>query len=198
VTLGNWILASGIWLGFKTASSARANLGVWVCATVSGLGLVWFLDRATVSAHTVATWWIACGLFLAMSAWRALKQRSAVGWSDFIEMIGEAIGLGFGTGLWIALGFGMAIGALLSVSFGHQARLMLDRLSSLTVGAVGLNDLWAGLHGNLPAHHLSWIWAVPWLMAGEYFVIVSDDRPGWPAKRSRAKPRWPRKGGFAR
>ncbi len=198
MTLTNWILLSGIWLGFKTGAGARASAWRWAVATAAGLGLLGLVERTTISHQTVAVWWIGCGVFLEISAWRALIQRPGTSWSDFVEMMGGALCLGFGTGLWLPLAAGMVVGGLLAVAVDPHGRRVFERMSSITLGAVGLNDFWAGMHGNLPAHHLSWLWAVPWLMAGEWFVIFSGDKRGWPSKPKGPAPQTPQKGDFAR
>lgn len=198
MTLSDWILINGIWLGFKTAASSRSSPGRGLLAALAGLGFVGFLVRITVAAQTVSLWWVGCGVILEISAWRALRGSRRMVWSDWIETVGAALCLGFGTGLWEPLAFGVAAGGLISVSVGQQGRLGVERLSSITLGAVGLNDFWAGIHGNLPAHHLSWLWAVPWLIAGECFVIFSAESRGWQPRPKRLAPRWPRPRDFAR
>ncbi len=200
MSLADWILANGIWLGFKTgyASSMgrRRQWGIfWLGAA---LVLVFEVQRHLVDPQAIRIWWLCSGGVLEIAAWRSLRGHYGVGLSDFIETVGAAICLGLGTGLWLSLSTGLLVGGLLSLAVSGSASFALERLAPVSLGAVGLNDLWAGIYGNLPAHQLSWFWALPWLIAGELLVIFSDERQSRPPIPLKSKPRWPRRHDFAR
>ena len=188
MTLADWMLLNGMWIGLRTALSGRRHRRRLLLGMAgAAVALVLAAIHADVVSHRVlSVWWIASGLFLSLTAARHLLGATGTVFSELTEAVGTVLCLGLGTGLWTPLAVGAAIGMLAAVGLGHWSESWLDPIAAITLGAVGLNNLWAGLHGNLPAHHLSSLWALPWLIAGEICLLL-----GGGARATTATPRRP-------
>ncbi len=198
MTLSDWMLLNGMWIGLRTALSGHRHQRhlIWGLA---GAALVVALAATHANAvpnPVLSGWWVVSGLFLSVTAARHLLGATGTVISELTEAVGTVLGLGLGSGLWTPLAVGVTIGVLAAVSLGHWPEPWLDPIAAITLGAVGFNNLWAGVHGNLPAHHLSALWALPWLIAGEICLALNAGARATRPTRPRPPRRWLRPRGF--
>lgn len=195
--LFDWVLLSGVWIGFSAFRGATSRPGaVRALFVAAGTAAAALLARTgPIPTGSWRLWWTLSGLVLVWAALLRTTGRKRAGWAEMWEALASALGLGFLTGMWQPLGVGVAAGALLArglTPIPPEIGPVLETIGGLSLGGVGLRDLAAGLVGLWPSHHLSWLWAAPWLLIGEIHVVSRERREARPRRPGLERPRPPR------
>lgn len=200
--LFDWVLLSGVWIGFSAFRGvAPRPQAIWMLLVAGGIGGALLLWRmGPIPAGSWRLWWTLSGLVLVWAALVRVTGQQRARWAETWDALVSALGLGFLTGMWQPLGVGVVAGAILArglTPLPAGIGPVMETLGGLSLGGVGLRDLAAGVAGIWPPHHLSWLWVTPWLLIGEIHAVVRARRAGI-SRRAGPEPPRPPRGGFAR
>lgn len=184
-----WVLTAATAVGLHTG---MANLSEktspirraihWIFAGVLVIFVAHHLD------HTrLPIWFFLSGSFLVgLAGWRLSFGRRALGtWGATMEASLAIVALWVVSADALAVIVGLVVGLLLAIGifptwFTQQA--WVHELETLTLGAVGLQDVAHTVIGRLPpAEHVDWLWMVPWLVWADFTARSGASRSS-PAK----------------
>ncbi len=138
-------------------------------------------------------WWIGAGIILILKAFQDLQHHQSLNhtlqstWIEPLEAVGTLFVLIVGTGRLDAVITGFIAGVVLPFAFQDWLRPWqgwTDILRTVSLGAVGLEDL---AHGLWPASWQPWPyvwWMIPWLLWWEVSDwFWRDYATAWPPKQ---------------
>ncbi len=179
-----WVLSAAVAIGLQSGiaslsekmSLARRG-GYWLTASIAVVVVATHLD------HTrLALWFLSSGAILVgLAGWRTYFRRGAFGlWGGTLEA-GLAI-----VALWVvsadalAVVTGLVVGGLLAIAMFPMwlnHRRWVHEWETLTLGAVGLQDIAHTALGHLPTAHFDWLWMVPWLVWADITATSDGAKP---------------------
>lgn len=193
-----WVLIAATTVGLQTGiatlstqtSPVRRGLH-WLCATLLVIFVIHHLDDTRLPV-----WFLLSGTALvALAGWRLTVGRLPLGaWAETLEASLAIVALWVVSADALAVIVGLVVGLLLAIGifptwFTRQA--WVHEWETLTLGAVGLQDIAHTMVGRLPAEHFDWLWMVPWLVWAD-FTATSGAARASRAKSPKPPPQPPR------
>ncbi len=192
-----WILALSLLVGFEAGSVLHRQRQIahsWAIVFAWPLGFILLLLLwHTTGNISLQGWWIGAGIILVTKAFQDLRYHQSAHrifqstWAEPLEAMGTLFVLIVGSGNMAAVIAGFFSGAVLVSGFQDWLRPWqdwTDILRTVSLGAVGLEDL---AHGLWPASWPPWPyvwWMIPWLLWWEISDrLWRDYATTWPPKR---------------
>lgn len=187
-----WIFLGSMAIGFRGGVQLwkeRGRLPRFTALarwTVAAACLVWFIYHATW--HLLRFWRIMTGMVLCVEVSQIIVHRDASRktWSDAVESAGGLLALWLGSGDVVALLTGFTAGLALPFALDHWV-LIYEKWTRVwgvvTLGGIGIKNLWSGLTGISDVHTPTLLWVVPWLILWDLWDRFFADALGaWPPK----------------
>lgn len=189
----DWVLLNGVWLGLKAGFDLLRPRSRWAgrvgwAAVAVGMALWW---KMWVPGLYPGTFWVAGILLLAAALHWSLYPLGDE-WSLQLDTAAAGLALLL-SGHWLALAAGCSAGLCLAVALGlrwiRQFRRVILPLEPLLLGEAAMACLFAGWQGRFPAHHVSWLWLIPFLLITEFRILSRDGAAISKPARRRPEPR---------
>ena len=193
-----WVLIAATTIGLQTGIATLSEKtspvlrGItWLCATLLVIFAVHHLDDTRLPV-----WFFLAGTTLVgLAGWRLSVGRLPLGtWAETLEAPLAIVALWVVSADALAVMVGLVVGFLLAVGifpawFTRQA--WVREWETLTLGAVGLQDIVHTMRGRLPTEHFDWLWMIPWLVWAD-FTATSGAARALRAKSPKPPPPPPR------
>ncbi len=176
-----WVLSAAIAIGIQSGMahlSERVTLlrqgGHFFVASLGVIIVANYLD------HTrLPIWFLSSGVILVgLAGWRIhFRQRSVGSWGGTLEAGLAVLALWVVSADALAVVTGILVGILLAIALFPTwltRRAWIHEWETLTLGAVGLQDIAHTVVGRLPTEHFNWLWMIPWLVVADFTATYAD------------------------
>lgn len=187
-----WVLIAattvGLQAGIATLSQKTSPMRRAVHWLFAAMLVVFLLHHLE---HTrLPVWFLLSGVALVgLAGWRLSVRRLPLGaWAETLEASLALVALWVVSADALAVLVGFVVGLLLAVGIFPAwltRQVWVHEWETLTLGAVGLQDVAHTVLGRLPAEHFDWLWMVPWLIWADFTATSGA------ARSLRAKSRKP-------
>ena len=179
-----WVLSAAIAIGLQsgiaTLSEKRSRARGVRCWLAAGFAVVIVANNLD---HTrLPIWFLLSGAILVgLAGWRIYsRQRTMGAWGGTLEASVATLALWVVSADALSVITGLVVGVLLAVAMSPTwliHRRWVHEWETMTLGAIGLQDIAHTVVGRFPTAHFDWLWLVPWLVWGDVIATSGGAIP---------------------